>query len=376
MIEERNHPPRETLRFEPPHLDAKIIYPDHMIMRAQILDISRGGITLALPMSVEDLRIGDKVNVTALKGDSETEIIELGKARAKRAWRNTAWLSETRGKGIALQFETKLPNDDSVKDIFEGAEQEKRLAAQNKMASMDAAALGQYRRNLFECQMKLFIVNLTIGVALAGAYFALTYNAIINDKTVTGDLTFWRSMVAALPGLLAITCALMVAQKNISIQRIDAYLSVIKESSIFGQYPREYRGWEVDSKKLRYILGRKRCHEVCKLERKCVVPTAKHPELESRKLFQNPMNDPYYFLMYSTFLVVVILSLCALVSSMLHAKWTSGWYMTVAVALTIVLTLPTAGLIYVFTQLRKGRYSFEAYRHCWFDLLTRCRQTI
>jgi len=79
--------------------------------------------------------------------------------------------------------------------------------------------------------MNLFMLVLTVGVALASAYFSLTYYSIAADHTSDQSLEFWRAMVATLPGFLAIACALMVAQKNITIKIIDAYLAMLKECS-------------------------------------------------------------------------------------------------------------------------------------------------
>ena len=237
-------------------------------------------------------------------------------------------------------------------------QQQSRLASQSELAALDMSYLGNYRRDLIECQTKLFMLTLTLGVTLAGAYFALNYHSVATNQLANPNLSFWRTMVA---------------QKSISIQRIDTYLMILKECRILNQYPREYRGWESAIRKYRHLLNTNICTS-CGNVRRCgtLKPEDQHM-LRSRSFLRSPSVDLYHVVMYTSFFGAFALSIFAIVVELLNFQWGIPVFMLIAVCIAAILCATVAALIYVFYHLRKGHFSVEYFKFCWIDLLNRCR---
>jgi hypothetical protein len=80
--------------------------------------------------------------------------------------------------------------------LLSGTQQQSRLRGQSKVAAQDIENLAASRRSTVECQNKLFMLTLTIGVALASVYIGLVYYGLAIDAINDPTFSFWRSMVA------------------------------------------------------------------------------------------------------------------------------------------------------------------------------------
>jgi hypothetical protein len=227
-VENRAHP-----RFEPPFVDAIIILERGDEIEGRVLDSSRGGMAIALSDDISLNQIENTVNVSIRNAVLPPGTLKrpVGNALVVRKWSDPGFLDNA--KGIALKFENELEDPEVKKCLLHGPHQETRLKSQAQLAKIDIEYLGDYRRDIIGCQVKLFALSLTLGVALAGAYFGLSYHSVAANLVDNPSLSFWRTMVAALPGLLAVACAMMVIQKSISVQRIDAYLLILKNASLW-----------------------------------------------------------------------------------------------------------------------------------------------
>lgn len=369
---------RVTYRVEPAFLDAILDFRNKR-MRGRVLDSSSGGMAVALVDDIDCTSgLQEDVQVSVTEADCNSAEYRVGPAKVMRKW-NSAEMADYStelldiGKGVALRFESQIESKTAEKYLLLGTQQRIRSSQQVELALRDIDYLGEYRRDLINCQTKIFVLTLTVGVALAGAYFGLSYhNATANFSRIT-DLRFWRTMMAALPGCLSIVCALMVAQKSISIQKVDAFLMLLKKYYTMKQFPREYQGWEEAYRKFRYALNSKACL-ACGCRRKCGV--LKEPvltRLKARGLMSSPAVDFYYIIIYATFFVILGLSLAALILEISTAKWDSEIYMAISSFLTFVIIFVAGYIVSIFLNLRKGRYSFETNRRSWIDILNRCR---
>jgi hypothetical protein len=363
---------RSNPRFEPPFVDAIISFTNGETMRSSVLDASRGGLAVALSENADLPSIGQQVTLRATTASESSENSKpVGTATILRNWAGSGLLNE--GKGLAMQFNSAFSDQNTEQFLLRGVQQKTRLTAQAELATVDMNYLGGYRRDIVNCQMKLYVLNLTIGVALAGAYFGLTYHSIAINQLSNPQLSFWRTMLAALPGLLSVACVLMVSQKSISIQRLDAFLAVLKECSIMKQYPREYRGWETAYRKYRHVLRTNAC-TLCKVDRKCGdLKIEERNKLVSKSMFRNPKIDTYHIIMYMSFFIAFLLSIIAITVELLKFQWGVHSYMAIAFTLGVIVALTVITLFYVFYHLRKGHYSLDQNKRCWLDILNKCR---
>jgi hypothetical protein len=366
---------REQLpRLEPSSVNVLINTGAGVQFTGYILDVSRGGLAIDLPEKAELLEVGSKIEVSVSSEDSLGRWISLGAATVLRTWTQSAYFDN--GKGIALKLDDQLTEPAKYRLLMKGTQQNTRLKAQVRVAEQDIDYLSQYRRALFECQMKLYANTITFSVSLAAAYFALTYYGIATNRFSDPDMSFWRTLLAALPGTISVAFALMVSQKNASIQRVDAYLAVLKECLIRNQYPREYRGWETESLKFRQIMKTAKCKD-CAIVRKCGTLTeSEQQEATSRKLLRNPSIDLYYIMMYLTFYFILIASMIAVIIEVRKFQWNISVYMVISSAITLVMFIAGVSVFYLTYHLRKGKFSLEYYTRCWKDLFSRCRKSV
>lgn len=365
-MDNRRHP-----RFEPAFIDAMVTLSDKTQLIGRVLDSSRSGMAIALSEKSHLPAPGSSVILSVAEADSHGSQKSVGSATVERTWSDTELIDKE--KGIALKFSTELNGNSVAKYLLRGFQQNKRLNSQAKLAVIDIEYLGGYRRDLISCQIRLFILTLTVSVALASAYFGLTYHSIATNQLANPNLSFWRTMVAALPGALALACAFMVVQKSTSIQRVDAYLLLLKQYLILEQYPREFKGWESEYRKFRNALKTKIC-KTCEVKPKCGNLTLQEVEkLQSRTLFAAPKIDLYHLVMYTSFFSAFALSLTVVVVELLKFQWGVTAYMIVSSLITICFLFATVALFYAFYHLRKGRFSVVYYKRCWVDLLNKCR---
>jgi len=370
MFEDRRTHPR----FEPSSVNVSVKTTAGTEFSGYLLDVSRGGLAIDLPQKVDLPDIGSKVDVEASNGDSLLGRINLGTATVLRTWTQSAYFDD--GKGIALSIDNQLVEYGKYRFLLRGVQQCTRLESQTNLAAKDIEHLSAYRRSLSECLMKLYTSTLTLSVSLAATYFALNYYGIATNRLSDPDMSFWRTLLAALPGIIAVVFALMISQKNASIQRVDAYLAVLKECLVKNQYPREYRGWETESLKFRDVMKTAACKD-CKIIRKCgTFKESEKQAIDSRKLFRDPFIDLYYIIMHLTFFSILIASIIAIIIELRKFQWSTGIYMLASSVITFIMLLAIFGIFYLTVQLRKGRYSFEYYTRCWIDLLSRCRKSI
>jgi hypothetical protein len=95
--------------------------------------------------------------------------------------------------------------------------------------------------------------------------------------------------------------------------------------------------------------------------------------LKARKLAGSPRLDLYGFGMSSTYFFVLFFSILAVLVELYEFQTDEPAFMLLGGVL-IALILAGAGLvIYTFYGVRKGKFSFDSYRRCWLDQLTKCR---
>jgi hypothetical protein len=365
---------REYTRFEPAFVDANLVLPDEEEIIGRVLDASRGGVAIAFPDKTDLPQRGTKVEISVKSADPHKRWKRLGETTVHRTWKAADSLYN--GKGIALQFDSALSDQRTERILLSGSTQKARLAAQKNLANDDIDYLWSYRNLALDFQMKLFILTLTLGVALAGAYFTLNYHSVVAKLTHDPNISFWRTTLAALPGILAITCALMVSQKCISIQKIDSYIAILQLCSFKKQYPREYKGWITELWKFDHIFKTAIC-DSCEVTTKCAsFKPGDIKALKSKKLFTNPPVNLYYVAMFTTFLSVLSISIIAVLIELFRFQWHISIKMAITLGITLFLLTAVGGLIHVFWKLRKGKFSFEYYRSCWLDLMNKCRYTI
>ena len=368
---------RRAKRYESHNVNVKVIRKNEEEIKGRILDVSRSGISLEMyywdneaePKNDEivDIYLMHEMNVRGAK---------IAEAIIKRVWNERDYFGYE--KGIAAEFINYCGDSFVDKRLFKGIEQKDRIQAQKEVVTYDINHLSEYRSYLNECQMKLFEMSLVVGVALATIYFSLTFLSQIGNYAMTDSLFFWKAMLAALPGILAISCCLIFVQKSISIQRIDSYLAVLKDCILMEQYPREYRGWETESRKLRHVLNTTYCSEciygskVCGI-RMCGKLTMEDQIKNKRKLIiNNPKIDLFNIIAISTFLFMSMLSILAIFYSIINYHWGISKYMVISSVITIIMSLIILYIGSVLYNLRKGKYSNVSFRRSWLDLMTRC----
>lgn len=178
---------RSYPRFEPPFVDAIISFANGEMIRSRVLDASRGGLAVALSENSDLPSTGQEVTLRATTASESSENSKLvGSATVLRNWAGTGLLDD--GKGLAMQFNSAFSDQNTEQFLLRGVQQKTRLTSQAELATIDMNYLGGYRRDIVNCQMKLFILNLTVGVALAGAYFGLTYHSIAINQLANPQL--------------------------------------------------------------------------------------------------------------------------------------------------------------------------------------------
>ncbi|MDD5774070.1 MAG: PilZ domain-containing protein [bacterium] len=365
---------RTNARFEPPEINVSAKTTSGNQLTGYLLDISSGGLAIDLPEKVDLPDINSKVEINVRIKDYSPNWISLGYANVSRRWTESTYFDN--GKGVALILDAKITDQNLYRFLLKGTQQHTRLIKQDSLASQDINHLSAYRRSLSDCQIHLFTSTITLSVSFAAAYFALNYYGIVTKSKDDIAMSFWRTLVAALPGIIAIVFGLMVSQKNASIQRIDAYLTVLKECLIKNSYPREYKGWETESFKLRHVMNTTSC-ENCEIIRKCGTLTEREQKyLDSRKLFTNPPIDIYYIIMYFSFYAILIISTIAVVFELQQYQWGLNIFMLISSTITLIMLISLFGIFYLNVQLRKGKYSIDYYKRCWIDLLSRCRKNV
>jgi c-di-GMP-binding flagellar brake protein YcgR len=153
---------RNTVRFEPALLDAIIRLQNREEMKGRVLDSSEGGMAIALSEGAELPPVETTVEVSVIIDNASSSTKPVGNAIIKRNWEEKGFLDE--GKGIALEYTDGPPKNGIRKVLLRGIRQKTRLESQRELAMADMGFLGNYRRDLVECQTKLFLLSLTIGV--------------------------------------------------------------------------------------------------------------------------------------------------------------------------------------------------------------------
>ena len=362
MSEKRKHK-----RFEPRFLKATLIIEEtNQELKGNIIDTSEESVAIIFESEL-NLQLNQEVKIKV--EDTKRNIrLDLGNAKLIRKWNTPNFLENK--PAAAFKLNESLKERHQIQTLLRGIPKDDRFIYQAKLAEMDIEYLCAYRRSLIDCQMKLFMLVLTTGVALGSAYFGLAYHGSLTGNINDSDLSFWRGMIAALPGLLAVGSAFMVAQKSISIQRIDAYLSIMKECYLSKRFPREYKGWESEYRKFRRILHTSRCNNCTT---KCGSSySSSNSESNFAKMFKNPPPDYYHIIVYSIFLIVILLSIYAVVVEVV--KYQAGDYfkMFISAFITIILFTTIICLLFIFKELRYGRYSLKYFRKTWCELLNRC----
>jgi hypothetical protein len=368
MVEER----RKYERFEPQSVDVIVTPPSKQKYIGAVLDASCSGMAIDLVHKDHVPSPGTQIDIHVPGRGGNGKGVYLGSATVKRNWfRSDPLFGDN--VGIAVQLDNILSDQGAEGTLLSGTQRQTRLRGQSKLAAQDIDNLAAFRRSTVECQNKLFMLTLTLGVALASVYIGLVYYGLAIDAINDPTFSFWRSMVAALSGSVAISCALMISQKAASIQRTDAFIAVLKEFVVRRIFPREYRGWEVAYRRFQNVLNTRICGE-CVYEGKCGSATPEEQKrLKAGKLAGSPRLDLYGFGMSSTYFFVLLVSLLAVLVELYEFQMDEPVFMLIG-GVVIALILAGAGfVIYALYGVRKGKFSFDSYRRCWLDQLTKCR---
>lgn len=357
-------------RFEPRFLKATLtVEGTEQEFQGNIIDTSEESIAVCIEKELNTKP--DNLIRIKVKDTRHNNSLNLGKAEVVRLWKTPKFLENK--PAVAFKLHDPLTEFEKKQVLLRGIPKHERFASQANLAKFDIEYLGSYRGSLIDCQMKLFMLVLTTGVALGSAYFGLTYHSYITNNINNSNLSFWRAMIAALPGLLSMGSALMVAQKSISIQRIDAYLSILKECYLSKRFPREYKGWESEYRKFRRILNTDKC-DIC--NPKCgKIYTQPNSGSKISKLFSNPPPDYYHIIIYSAFLSVISLSIIAIITEIVKYQDRDLLKMSVSVFISTILLATIIRLLFIFKELRYGQYSIEYFRKTWCELMNKCNIT-
>ena len=367
MAQER----RKYERFEPQSADVIVTPPSKQKYRGAVLDASCGGMAIDLVYKDHVPSPGTQIDISVLGGGNGKGLY-LGSATVKRNW---FWSDPLLGEtvGIAVELNNILSDPTAEGILLSGTQQQTRLRGQNKLAAQDIENLAAFRTSAVECQNRLFMLTLTLGVALASVYIGLVYYGLAIDAIHDPAFSFWRSMVAALSGAVAITCALMISQKAASIQRTDAFIAVLKEFMVRRIFPREYRGWEVAYRRFQNVLNTRICGE-CVYEGKCGSSTPEDQKrLKVKKWAGSLRLDSYLFSISSAYIFMLVVSILVILVELYEFQTDEPVFMLIG-GVVIALILAGAGLvIYAFYRVWKGKFSFGSYKRLWLDQLTKCR---
>jgi hypothetical protein len=334
---------RDSDRYEPRLIDATVeIKNEERNVVGKVIDVSRTGIAIFFGIS-DHLRSENKFEIEIRDNTTEANCI-LGEAKLVRDWTTPPYLGEK--PAAAFKFKKLIEGHAQEAALLRGIKKDDRYKSQAKLAKFDIEYLSEYRKSLVDCQMKLFMLALTTGVALGSAYFGLVYYSSIAKTLNNTNLSYWRAMVAAMPGILAMGCALMVAHKSISIQRIDAYLSILKECCLSRRFLREYKGWESEHRKFRVILKSNMCNDC---DPKCgenLKPS--DPKIGKRKFLTNPIPDTYHILVFATFLSIICLSIYSLITELIKYRNADFLKMTTSATIALILGATIFILIWIF----------------------------
>jgi len=368
--EKRGHP-----RFEPALVNAIIRTNGGTRLEGWVLDVSLGGLAIEFPENSNLPDAGSNVEVTVASAGSANSSVTLGQATVQRTWPRSAYFDN--GKGVALKLNDELEDTGEKRFLVQGTRQQTRVDSQARVAAQDIDHLSAYRRSLVECQMKYYTSTVTLSVSLAAAYFALNYYSIVTGKLGDPEMSLWRTLVAALPGIIATAFALIVSRKNATIHQVDAYLAHLKECSVRNDYPREYRGWETESRKYTYVMNTEKC-KGCAITRQCGQSANNHPSVTQFLvgLFRNPPVDLYYVTIYVTFGIVLMVSIVATVTEVLRFQRDAIVYMAISSLITVIMIAAIVAIGFLVYRLRCGAWSFDHYKDCWKDLLSRCRESV
>lgn len=358
---------RGSERFEPTSVEV-FFRPDGDggdSVSGHVLDACLGGLAVSVTKGHSAPLPGcrGEIGVRKAKEPGSPPYLPMGRGRVVRAWP----ADDLPGFAVALDTAIADTADSLGKLLFWGTRKQERLTHQGHLATQDIQNLHAERRQLIDCATRFFTFALTLGMALGGAYLGLAYHSAELGRSDDATLSFWRTMLAALPGLLAVVCGFLVAQRCCLIARIESFLVILKKCQITGEYPREYRGWEAAQRKYRVCLGSRLCELGCGKLR-----DEEKRYLAVRGWLRKPLVNPFYAVIFGALLVQWVLSLITVVFEVTRYQWNNTVYLAVGAAI-MGLSLALAGALGWFTwQIRKGTYSFEACRRVWLDLLNKC----
>jgi hypothetical protein len=368
-----NNEKRSQVRWELPRLGASLQIDDKDTFDCLAYDISRVGMSLAFTKGRPEIVSGLKVKVSLFIPFDGYPKRDFGKAYIVRKWKEHGPAQST--DGVSVRFLRPLPEEQILSFAGRNHLKENRIRIQHEIAKEDQSLLCSHRQSLHDCQVNLFILALTVSSMLATVYFTLAYQNSLGIQSIDPSLSFWRTLIAALPGMLSLACAAMVTQKSISIQRIDAYLSIIKECMLQGEFPIHYHGWETESRKLRHIINSSICDN-CERVHKCgTVDPFELRALKSKPLLRGPIVDLYYIILFGVLFGISFTSSIAVLTEVLRFQLSSYGYMALSVSVLLVFCGCTTIVLAVLYNLRKGKYSVRHLRKCWLELFMYCRHS-
>jgi len=365
MSEER----RQRTRFEPHAIKAKITPINSSSggrsFSGHVIDSSVNGLAIMARSAEGNMpNVGDEVNVKISNTTFSDDWINIGSAKVVRTWSNRDF------SGVALMIDEEM-GQEVVKMLSAGPRKKVRTENQAKLAELDMDKVHLHVQYLHTCQLKLLIVLLTVSVAIGSAYLTLSYHSTLLGQPHAGELSYWRMWLASLPGILAIAIGSIIIQKISSVARNEAFLTVLKECSISGRYPREYKGWEDAYRKLKFCYKSKLCNK-CTYER-CGEYTQEEKHLyHDMKLMQKSIPNVFHLVGFGIMTLVGLLSFMAIVSEILKYKLENHQTLGLGIVFGGIIMVSVIVMIWAICQIRTGKYSFAARRRLWADILERC----
>jgi len=363
---------RKETRHEPKDLLISFKNIKGETIQGTILDASEKGIAVELfnEACLSDLLAGSIVCDLNVGKDGKTINIKDGIIR--RVWNDDTYFKKNYGLAIELINTVSSQNASGI--ILKGLMKTRRLNAQKEIAKYDLDYLNNYRRYLSECQIKLLELALITSVSIAAIYFGISYSGFILNNKEDASVSFWRTLVSALPGFISISCAILVSQKSMSIQRVEAFMNILKECLINNNFPREYRGWESESKKVRHIFMTDHCNKCLNIKKELcgTLSVEEALILKSKKLFNNPKLDFYNTLIYLILYTIGTLSGIAVTIELFRYQRSTLRYMIASSSITIIIIGVLAYVGYLLYQVRKGKFSSIVLKRIWIDIMTHC----
>ncbi len=324
---------RNSQRFEPEKALINIFVRTEEV-KGEVMNISDGGVSILLindkneanELAKEISKVSKELDFTFSHKDFNRQSNKMS-GKVERVWTHSEDLENR--QGLIIKFK-KLPVDLPFQP---GREKKERLKVQKVLASLDATSVEHYKHCIMNSQNSLFLATFTIiifgvvGAMMKNDNFSYTLNLIIS--------------------ILFFICSFVFYRHAISLNRIEAYLALLKESIFKGDFFKGYSGWEKDLITLKELYPRK-------------YKPDKGAKLKIEKnIFSSfePRHSVFQCVLYTPCLLVHIYGIISFFSFD-HNLWAIE-------TIGVIFNVLAIALIIHFIYLLVTKYSRAAYKKYW-----------